>query len=390
MVVVAAVVRYVQHAAELARSHAFRREIARTLVAWGVLFAVGIWMVVCQQWSDMRWVRRLPAGPGGARAAAPWPAAALLQDQVLEHLPQLERAWISDKLVGTSVIGSIVGCSLLARGWRARLMLVRRIAWMVAVLYFVRSVTISVTTVPPSTGACEIGPPQSTWQVIKATPDILAGTVGQCTDKIFSGHTAILTISFLFWCRYATHWGFIAYSAVHTALGVLTVLMARYHYTVDVVLGLLLTYGVHHTYYAALLQAVAARQADARDETDSAGLLMYDMAVLAKAEDSWDRDSALGVEVGRRADEQLVRKREPQSAASSLAASSAASSDAGDAAHHEIDVADHHPLPGCAYTPAWMHAEQQRLLALGINRPFGAVLPTVVAWMDGLDIRTNC
>ncbi|PIA18237.1 hypothetical protein COEREDRAFT_39339, partial [Coemansia reversa NRRL 1564] len=160
----------------------------------------------------------------------------MLDDQLLEHLPMLEQAWISDKLVGSSVIVCIVGCSVLARGWRQRLMLIRRIAWMVAVLYFLRSVTISVTTVPPSIDSCVIAKPQSTWQVIKATPDILAGTIGQCTDKIFSGHTAILTISFLFWRRYATHWAFVAYSAVHVTLGIVTVLMARYHYTVDVVI----------------------------------------------------------------------------------------------------------------------------------------------------------
>ncbi|KAJ1931809.1 hypothetical protein EC988_009665, partial [Linderina pennispora] len=228
-------------------SRAFHAEVKRTLVAWAVLFVVGVWMVICQQWSDMRWLHRqqmdkseiMSLQQGGSTTSmpnvtAPWPSYAMLEDQVLNHLPMMERTWISDKLVGTSVIICMVGSSVMAPGWRERLMLVRRIAWMVAVLYFIRSVTISVTTVPPSVATCEIAVPQSMMEVILATPDILAGNIGQCTDKIFSGHTAILVISFLFWLRYARHWSFIAYSAIHTTLGILSVLLARYHYTVDV------------------------------------------------------------------------------------------------------------------------------------------------------------
>ncbi|KAJ2879656.1 hypothetical protein IWW38_006080, partial [Coemansia aciculifera] len=223
-------------------------------------------MVVCQQWSDMRWLRRLEQTEKGINhhgsatvLSEPWPSYSMLQDQVLERLPLLERAWISDKFVGTSVIICIVGGCVCARGWRERLMLVRRIGWMVAILYFLRSITISVTTVPPSISSCKITVPQSMWQVIKATPDILAGNIGQCTDKIFSGHTAILLISFLFWQRYATHWIILAYSGVHTFVGILTVLLARYHYTIDVVIGALLTFFVHHMYYSALDFAIRIR-----------------------------------------------------------------------------------------------------------------------------------
>ncbi|KAJ2084030.1 hypothetical protein H4R24_000379 [Coemansia sp. RSA 988] len=503
--------RHARQTAALVQSRGFRQELGRTLTAWGVLFVVGVWMVVCQQWSDMRWIRRIEEdrqeaakdGLGPATdVAVPWPHYAMLDDQLLEHLPLLERAWISDKLVGSSVIVCIIGCSVLARGWRQRLMLIRRIAWMVAVLYFLRSVTISVTTVPPSIDSCVIAKPQSTWQVIKATPDILAGTIGQCTDKIFSGHTAILTISFLFWRRYATHWAFVAYSVVHVSLGIVTVLMARYHYTVDVVIGFLLTYFVHHMYYAALEQAAGyeagtwlrqpayadhggeylqMRQQDHpldhphqmtiadSDEhaTAIANSNVYSMSVFAPPlpkgapegidDDSvgWrDRDSALGVDVAsdrhtptafrdvdNDASLSVVRKRETS------AATTTDTSERGDSAqgsrypssatrvaapatasptsiHHEITVAEplslsptpHLGLPihasraalhklsdDCADYP-FSHAVrsplfcadvasphyQWQLEMLGINRPFGAVLPRIVAWMDGLDIRIGC
>ncbi|KAJ2745480.1 hypothetical protein GGI20_002145 [Coemansia sp. BCRC 34301] len=329
----------------------------------------------------------------------------MLQDQLLERLPLLERAWISDKFVGTSVIISIIGGCVCARGWRQRLMLIRRIGWMVAVLYFLRSITISVTTVPPSIGSCKIAVPQSMWQVIKATPDILAGNIGQCTDKIFSGHTAILLISFLFWQRYATHWIIRAYSAVHTTVGILTVLLARYHYTIDVVIGALLTFFVHHLYYSALDFAIRIRtEHDAQmavawsklslseeeahalfrpppslQDSDNSDRALYcddgdvycdgggyKMSVLSRAppltgttEDGsgrgWnDYDSAVGVDVHRTdgTDEShhayIVRKRETSSA-------TAMSSDVGDGDtsgghrqppdHHEITVLDSQTVP---------------------------------------------
>ncbi|KAJ2731698.1 hypothetical protein IW152_004345 [Coemansia sp. BCRC 34962] len=263
---------------------------------------------------------------------------------------------------------------------------------MVAILYFTRSITISVTTVPPSIGSCKIDIPQSMWQVIKATPDILAGNIGQCTDKIFSGHTAILLISFLFWQRYATHWSILVYSALHTSIGILTVLLARYHYTIDVVIGALLTFFVHHLYYSALDLAIRLRceydnqmavawsklslseeeaHALLRSSQDEDGRVIYyddneadrhdggyKMAVFSRApptEDGsgWrDYDSAVGVDiVGRRddrsagggllsaataVDEQeadrqpfVVRKRETSSATATAMSSDASDNDNG-------------------------------------------------------------
>ncbi|KAJ2811065.1 hypothetical protein H4S07_002296 [Coemansia furcata] len=308
----------------------------------------------------------------------------MLQDVVLERLPLLEQAWISDKFVGTSVIISIIGGCICARGWRERLLLIRRIGWMVAILYFIRSITISVTTVPPSITSCKIDIPQSTWQVIKATPDILAGNIGQCTDKIFSGHTAILLVSFLFWQRYATHWLILVYSALHTFIGILTVLLARYHYTIDVVIGALLTFFVHHLYYSTLDFAIRLRsEHDAQmaiawsklslSEDEAHALfrssqddrvLYYDdneadqddggykMAVFSRAPEDgsgWrDYDSAVGVDLGRDrsaggllsagtavddqdADRQpfVVRKRETSSATATAMSSDTSDNDNG-------------------------------------------------------------
>ncbi|KAJ2708453.1 hypothetical protein H4R19_004737 [Coemansia spiralis] len=421
MTVLTAVVRLMRRAAALVASRQFLREVGHLALSVVVFYLVSLWMVTCQQWSDARWLARLKEqqlGTPQTEPAAPWPSQALLFDQVLDHLPVLEQAWISDKLVSSSILLGLVGCSLMVRGWRLRVVLVRRGMWMVAVLYFMRSVTISVTTVPPSSPTCRITAPNTPWQNIKATSDIIAGTVGQCTDKVFSGHTAILTLMLLFWCRYATHWAFIAASATHTAVGILTVLMARYHYTVDVLVGLLLTYFVHCTYYQALERAVHQRLADGRAPATTAGeggysqLLpppvlqkpeddgvadldggAYDMAVFPKTgDDSWrDHDSVLGVDVSGRhtpidQPQSVVRKRETSAGAPGPDATPIHH-------HHEIMVVESEhcsieehrsPLPTTHHN---YHLLPHPLV--GVNRPFSGLLPAVVAWMDGLDIRLH-
>ncbi|KAJ1664582.1 hypothetical protein EV178_003998 [Coemansia sp. RSA 1646] len=470
---------------ELARSPIFTRELCRTLTAWGILFIIGIWMVICQQWSDMRWFRQMQHL--GA-TTTPWPSYALLEDVVLEHLPVLERAWISDKLVGTSVFVCIIGCCVMSPGWRERLMMVRRIGWMVAVLYFLRSITISVTTVPPSIGSCVILTPQSTWHVILATPQILAGSIGQCTDKIFSGHTAILTISFLFLRRYATHWVVVAYSAVHTGLGILSVLLARYHYTVDVVIGLLMTLFVHHFYYSALEVAVRQRtmlyehallvQQQQYPQQQQLGLGRRDSGSHPhhfdeqqhSPDDSdsykltiFETDSAVGIEnADPRAHRSvslplnsysqvihgsIVRKREISSATALSEASNHGRHGAADGSSSPLSPL-HVPLshgtglsdlgtadslitlPHISSTPppdlhqlqfldsddgthedviemqplhrgnqdlptmhndvaggCHCHRQENHLQILGVNRSSGSILPKIVAWMDGLDLR---
>ncbi|KAJ1801939.1 hypothetical protein LPJ75_006344, partial [Coemansia sp. RSA 2598] len=130
----------------------------------------------------------------------------------------------------------------MARGWRARLVFLRRIAWIVATLYFLRSITISVTTIPPPIVDCKPVIATDAEGMARVVWGMISGQSKECTDMVFSGHTVILSASFLFWTRYARHWGFVVYSAVHAVAGVASVLLVRYHYTLDVSLALILTF----------------------------------------------------------------------------------------------------------------------------------------------------
>ncbi|KAJ1886971.1 hypothetical protein LPJ66_009358 [Kickxella alabastrina] len=149
----------------------------------------------------------------------------------------------------------------MARGWRARLVILRRLAWIISILYLLRSITISVTTIPPPIIDCVPLLVDDARSMLRAIFGMISGERKECTDMVFSGHTIVLLISFLFWTKYARHWSFVVYSAIHTVVGIASVLLVRYHYTLDVVLAAVITAFVHHMYYRALDSAVRQRLA---------------------------------------------------------------------------------------------------------------------------------
>ncbi|KAJ1722416.1 hypothetical protein LPJ53_003175 [Coemansia erecta] len=127
-----------------------------------------------------------------------------------------------------------------------------------------RSITISVTTMPPPIASCKPAIASGARDMLNVVLGMIAGRTKECTDMVFSGHTVILMVSFLFWTRYACHWTLVVYSAIHTVLGVASVLLVRYHYTLDVVLALFFTFFVHHLYYRSLETAIEQRVAIGR------------------------------------------------------------------------------------------------------------------------------
>ncbi|KAJ2124712.1 hypothetical protein IW147_001490 [Coemansia sp. RSA 720] len=240
--------------AQRPRLRLFLREFGLLAAAWGSLAVVVVWMALCQEWSDMRWLSRNTNynrhKPGNWNLKHS--GYKMLDDIVLDQIPLMTERWITDAVVNSAALIAVGGGMVMARGWQARLVYLRRIAWMMATLYFLRSITISVTTLPPSVNNCKPQVAHNTSELVRIVPLMISGQLSGCTDKVFSGHTSILMISFLFWTRYARHWAFVAYSAVHTLLGIGCVLAVRLHYSVDVLLAVVLTFSVHHMYYLLL------------------------------------------------------------------------------------------------------------------------------------------
>ncbi|KAJ1858691.1 hypothetical protein LPJ76_000753 [Coemansia sp. RSA 638] len=247
--------------AQRPRLRLFLREFGLLAAAWGSLAVVVVWMALCQEWSDMRWLSRNTNynrhKPGNWNLKHS--GYKMLDDIVLDQIPLMTERWITDAVVNSAALIAVGGGMVMARGWQARLVYLRRIAWMMATLYFLRSITISVTTLPPSVNNCKPQVAHNTSELVRIVPLMISGQLSGCTDKVFSGHTSILMISFLFWTRYARHWAFVAYSAVHTLLGIGCVLAVRLHYSVDVLLAVVLTFSVHHMYYLLLECAVRQR-----------------------------------------------------------------------------------------------------------------------------------
>ncbi|ORX72486.1 hypothetical protein DL89DRAFT_266064 [Linderina pennispora] len=366
----------------------FAREALHTILAWVVLVVIVAWMTICQQWSDMRWWRWYTDGHHGhGRGGPPPPHPSVdnqpLRDILLDNLPFVPQGWVSDALVNTAGLFSVVGCMLMARGWQAKLVLLRRVAWMMGVLYFLRSITISLTTMPPSIKGCVPVLPKDTNELLAHIPGSFTGEVGACTDKIFSGHTTILVISFLFWTRYARHWAFIAYSAIHTIAGILSVLAVRYHYSIDVLLAIILTYFVHHAYYGALDRAILLRDMLAgRHSYSTNSALPITGPAKRASEYVYDR-----VQEGSEDDIEELFEQSPADAPT-MAMSDSEKPQMRTSPYVSVPMpvaADEECLEKGYYVASDRNANS--VDSMVVNRPMSRTLPKVVAWMDGLHFR---
>ncbi|KAJ1880167.1 hypothetical protein LPJ57_002412 [Coemansia sp. RSA 486] len=418
----------------------FGRELLHTGVAWCVLVLVVIWMVVCQEWSDMRWAERQQGvngpdkphghghGPGNGPPRPPLEDSVPLGDMVLSRLPYLEQhqPWISDLLVNSSALVCIVGNLLMARGWRARLVFLRRIAWVISILYFMRSITISVTTMPPPVANCKPAIATDAQGMAHIVWAMISGQTKECTDMVFSGHTVILSISFLFWTRYARHWGFVVYSAVHAVVGVASVLLVRYHYTLDVSLALILTVLVHHVYYRALDRAIQKRLANdhSRDRLGMCSAACTDVLISAPivhnggfaysrvgSEDNrhFGDSASVGIigelfarrsrsieslpksssDAGNHRAELTLTANTPEQGArrttSDLPLVASADLEKAQGAPPSSSSACYYSALGAGCCAGGACAQQSGLLL--INRPLSNCLSAIVAWMDGLHLR---
>lgn len=164
----------------------------------------------------------------------------------------------------------------------SRFIVLRRLMFMLSLLYLLRSVTMFVTVMPTASTTYYCSPKANS-----TTPILIARRVFQlfsgfglsingkhsfCGDYMYSGHTTILVMSYLivleckyikyylysiiFYCNfyfkdsprrwYVLHWA----SWLMAAIGVLMVLIAHGHYTIDVIIAYLVTtrlFWIYHT-----------------------------------------------------------------------------------------------------------------------------------------------
>lgn len=227
----------------------WKREVLRTLAALLWFGGVAYCMSVVQIIGDERMIR------SGLTSMTPLPDAGL---DLVPH-PQWWPKSAADLVLNSYVVISLIACILSARinrgGVNSVLIYVRRLLWLFGFCYLLRLLTLGGTTLPSSNTNC-LFVKRSLLDYLTTGPLVLIGKAQTCTDKLFSGHTALATLLTWFWM--ATFWTKAArwqkftariYAFSHGSGVFIASMMCRHHYTVDVVLAIIIGTLVFHMYH---------------------------------------------------------------------------------------------------------------------------------------------
>jgi hypothetical protein len=132
----------------------------------------------------------------------------------------------------------------------------RRLAWLVAILFFCRIWTIFVTTVPNPLISCVPKYGKNTMTSLSYMVKMSMGKISACTDNIFSGHTS-LCVSWLF--INLTFSGRPLMNIFYTiqVIVILTlILFTRLHYTIDILIALFMATFTYMSYMYLTLIAI--------------------------------------------------------------------------------------------------------------------------------------
>jgi shingomyelin synthase len=174
-----------------------------------------------------------------------------LPDLLLDNIPYYSWALdVSEILI--MVITTI--CAVVVICHKHRWILARRVCLIIGLLYFYRAITMIVTALPSANKQYKCDPQLNhtitAGEVVRRVVKIMSGfglsINGQhvyCGDFIFSGHTMILILSYLIISEYTPaklwliHWT----SLLMGVGGVVSLMCARGHYSVDVILAYFIT-----------------------------------------------------------------------------------------------------------------------------------------------------
>jgi len=186
-----------------------------------------------------------------------------LPDLLLDNIPYYTWALdVSEILI--MLITSI--CAIVVICHKHRWILARRICLIVGLLYFYRAVTMIFTNLPSANVEYKCDPQLNhtitATEVVRRVVKIMSGfglsINGQhvyCGDFIFSGHTMILILAYLIITEYTPksvwliHWA----SFLMALSGVVTLMLARGHYSVDVILAYFITTRLWYMQHSVIL-----------------------------------------------------------------------------------------------------------------------------------------
>merc|ERR1712038_413516 len=143
-----------------------------------------------------------------------------------------------------------------------RLIILRRIWLLLGVLYYYRALTFFVTVLPKADEEYECAPISNTTSAMEYVKRVITISSGgglsingnhiYCGDYIFSGHTMTLTMAYLAIKQYSPrrfvilHW----LSFLVSLAGICGLVVARGHYSIDVILAYFVTTRLWWIYHA--------------------------------------------------------------------------------------------------------------------------------------------
>lgn len=147
----------------------------------------------------------------------------------------------------------------------------RRCFFLIGTLYMYRCITMYITTLPVPGKHMVCAPKlynDSTgkiWRILRLISGgglSLTGSHMMCGDFLYSGHTVMCTLSYLFIKEYSPRWmwWYHWFCWLLSASGVICILVAHEHYSIDVVIAYFVTTRVFWTYHT-MANTHALRQA---------------------------------------------------------------------------------------------------------------------------------
>jgi shingomyelin synthase len=186
-----------------------------------------------------------------------------LPDITLDNIPYRDWALDVSEII---IMATAVAAALVVVFHKHRLILIRRVSLIVGLLYGYRAITMILTVLPSANKDYKCDPKlnhtitgvEVTRRVLKIMSGFGLSINGQhvyCGDFIFSGHTMILVLCYLIISEYTPrrlfplHWA-VWLSAV---FGVVMLMMAKGHYSIDVLLAYFITTRIWFMYNSIIL-----------------------------------------------------------------------------------------------------------------------------------------
>uniref|UniRef100_A0A8C2J771 Sphingomyelin synthase 2a n=1 Tax=Cyprinus carpio TaxID=7962 RepID=A0A8C2J771_CYPCA len=180
-----------------------------------------------------------------------------LPDKFFDYIDRVQWAFTVTEVNGM-VLVSIWSIQLLFHRYKA--IIARRYFFLLGTLYMYRCITMYVTTLPVPSMHMVCAPKlqgdsqaklQRVLQLLSGGGLSITGSHLLCGDFLYSGHTVILTLTYLFLKEYSprSFWWYHLLCWLTAAVGAVCILVAHEHYSVDVVVAYFITTRLFYWYH---------------------------------------------------------------------------------------------------------------------------------------------